>query len=995
MFSGPNTRESVSRASGLVNYSLLERTAGIVMGTQSVPRAGNELYFSSDTGVVFSHNMYDPDQGSKTQLTVDTPQNLQSTATPSFQGINISQSGVYSRISRATTGSSYTLKLPSSLPSISNQALVCDIYGQASWTTLGSIDTMVLSNTALNVTFANQSSASVDMHRLTESLRSPDDAFRYAVRDGSASMTTVSLPCTVGSEKQYLGWTSGILDWITPEPVTSYLRFDGSTNAVNGLVPPTSGNDAKKVLVGDGTWTDHFQTTQLSADKVVISSNPSEANHAATKQYVDSIAKGLVWINEVAVVATSPIGLSNQKTIDGVLVGLSNERVLVTAQADAKENGVYVSSGTAWTRSADFGSGSTANSLAAYVSGGTVYGSTTWVCSSPSGADTVNVHDITFVRMGTVPNPSAGTGLAKDASSVFSFRNDNDSLKVGADSNVYVEKVLSSDKAASFTIAAGGSAQYVVPADIGSANQVLSVGASSNLEWADVPQTPISQLTLSSTTGLVFSTAVYNPADAAVTSLTLDTPQDLQTTASPAFGSIQLTDGSTTLTLAYAAAGTTYQLKFPASAPTADGQYLVATSTGNLQWLPVPVTDVATTLKSSNSNVTFSVADNAAVTNIVFPGSLGTAKQVLRMDAGASSMTWGAPCLEAGQNLSDIVDRQAALNTLTGAGAATVGAALTANASGDAVFSVQTAPSIQTATFDAASSTLTITESNAPLGSIDVNALKQVVESPDATASFTVANVAAPNTGLTYQLQGYIDELYGDAGWTHRQNKTLGPVDAANPQQLAFALRSMSKLAFKIQPSVHAQGGTSFNAAFPCGTLYQATPGSNSIDIDNSHLHVQTNAYDGVLVVDSNAASPYDASKLHDEYIADSRYAVNTTATTAETFRISRAGAFMVNVTVHLGSFSGATTTANGLDQVFAIQAVRVSKNGTDLTSAANPVTHAEKCFVGTNVVSFSCRIDVGTLNSAPDAFAIVLAHVDGSAVTADLRHFSVQVFEL
>lgn len=55
---------------------------------------------------------------------------------------------------------------------------------------------------------------------------------------------------------------------------------------------------------------------------------------------------------EVRVAARSPIALSGTQTIDGVSV-IATNRVLVTGQIDAAENGIYVVAAGAWARSDD------------------------------------------------------------------------------------------------------------------------------------------------------------------------------------------------------------------------------------------------------------------------------------------------------------------------------------------------------------------------------------------------------------------------------------------------------------------------------------------------------------------------------------------------------------------------------------------------------------------------------------------------------------------
>lgn len=61
--------------------------------------------------------------------------------------------------------------------------------------------------------------------------------------------------------------------------------------------------------------------------------------------------QALDWKEAVETVATADIALTGEQTLNGLLT--AGSRVGVVAQADPTENGIYVSSGVAWTRSAD------------------------------------------------------------------------------------------------------------------------------------------------------------------------------------------------------------------------------------------------------------------------------------------------------------------------------------------------------------------------------------------------------------------------------------------------------------------------------------------------------------------------------------------------------------------------------------------------------------------------------------------------------------------
>ena len=89
--------------------------------------------------------------------------------------------------------------------------------------------------------------------------------------------------------------------------------------------------------------------------KAINLPNPTNAQDAATKSYVDSAVEGLAWKDSARVATQSNISLASPgATIDGVTMA-SGDRVLVRSQSTASENGIYVWNGAAvsMTRSLD------------------------------------------------------------------------------------------------------------------------------------------------------------------------------------------------------------------------------------------------------------------------------------------------------------------------------------------------------------------------------------------------------------------------------------------------------------------------------------------------------------------------------------------------------------------------------------------------------------------------------------------------------------------
>jgi hypothetical protein len=153
--------------------------------------------------------------------------------------------------------------------------------------------------------------------------------------------------------------------------------------------------------------------------------DPSTGTDAATKQYVDSVARGLQWKPSARVSPTANITISNPATavFDGVTLA-SGDRMLLTAQTTTSENGLWIFNGSssALTRPVDFASGaSVPEGAAVAVDEGTTKGAKVYYLTvSGGGTATVDTSNQTWSVLGGAGTTySAGNGLTLSGS-VFS-----------------------------------------------------------------------------------------------------------------------------------------------------------------------------------------------------------------------------------------------------------------------------------------------------------------------------------------------------------------------------------------------------------------------------------------------------------------------------------------------------------------------------------------------------------------------------------------------
>jgi hypothetical protein len=320
----------------------------------------------------------------------------------------------------------------------------------------------------------------------------------------------------------------------------------------------------------------------MGTNKITGLGTPTDAADAATKAYVDSAAQGIDWKASVRAATTTNVTLAsdleNGDTLDGVTLATGN-RILVKNQSTGSENGIYVVEASgAPTRSTDADTGAELTaSFAVFVEEGTVNADSGYVLTT-DGAITVGTTALTFTQFTGLGQITAGDGLSKTGNT----------LNVTAGTGISIT------------------------GDAVTNDGVLSITGTAN------------QISATASTGAI----------------TLSTPQDIHSTATPTFsgvtvGSVTLADALVGSALATAAATAT-TIDTWSVATYSSAKYLVQMKKGN----DIEVLEVLVTVDGNNNVYLTEYADVISNTQLGTTDAVYSGGNVLLQVTGASADTF-------------------------------------------------------------------------------------------------------------------------------------------------------------------------------------------------------------------------------------------------------------------------------------------------------------------------------------------------------------------
>ncbi len=442
---GSNGQALITNGSGAVSFTTISTTLGIAgdsSSTDSVNLVSDTLSFTG-TGAV------------STTVGSDTVTVAVANATSSVKGLASFASANFTVSSGAVTAKNITFAADTSnttktlggtltftggegINTVATSGVITISSEDSSATNKGAV--IVAGGEGIDVSYSS-GTATVSGEDATTSNKgvASFNSNDFTVSSGAVSIASISnsqidnSSLTIGSTSINLGATASSLAGLST--VTASGAITGGSLVADNLT--LNGNELSSTNTNGNISLNPNGSGAIDANSanIVNVADPTQAQHAATKAYVDAVKQSLDIKDSVRVATTANItiatALNADDTLDGVTL-VNGDRVLVKNQTAQGENGIYVV-GTSPARSVD------ANA-AAELTGGTFV----FVEEGTVGGDNgfVFTHDGTPSNFGTTAMPvvqfsGAGQIIAGDALSksgnTINVNDDNKTIEVSGD----------------------------------------------------------------------------------------------------------------------------------------------------------------------------------------------------------------------------------------------------------------------------------------------------------------------------------------------------------------------------------------------------------------------------------------------------------------------------------------------------------------------------------------------------------------------------------